>query len=116
MAEAMMMMSQDNTIASKPSFTGFLVIVISKNILNKNHFKSWHSILGLLFLVSFGITSSEGVITLYFFRLNQYLKPAKMKLLHNFLGVKSIATDGQSVSKSWCRAPSGAHDQIFLTF
>jgi hypothetical protein len=26
-----------------------------------------------------------------------------------------IATDGQSVSKFWCRAPSGAHDQIFIT-
>jgi hypothetical protein len=26
-----------------------------------------------------------------------------------------IATDGQSVSKSWCRAPSGAHDKIFIT-
>jgi hypothetical protein len=26
-----------------------------------------------------------------------------------------IATDDQSVSKSWCRAPSGAHDQIFIT-
>jgi hypothetical protein len=26
-----------------------------------------------------------------------------------------MATDGQSVSKSWCRAPSGAHDQIFIT-
>jgi hypothetical protein len=26
-----------------------------------------------------------------------------------------IETDGQSVSKSWCRAPSGPHDQIFLT-
>jgi hypothetical protein len=26
-----------------------------------------------------------------------------------------IATDGQSVSKSWCPAPSGAHDQIFIT-
>jgi hypothetical protein len=26
-----------------------------------------------------------------------------------------IATDGRSVSKSWCRAPSGAHDQIFIT-
>jgi hypothetical protein len=26
-----------------------------------------------------------------------------------------IATDGQSVSKSWCRAPSGSHDQIFIT-
>jgi hypothetical protein len=27
-----------------------------------------------------------------------------------------ISTDGQSVSKSWCRASSGAHDQIFITF
>jgi hypothetical protein len=26
-----------------------------------------------------------------------------------------IATDGQSISKSWCRAISGAHDQIFIT-
>jgi hypothetical protein len=26
-----------------------------------------------------------------------------------------IATDGQSISKSWCRAPSGAHDRIFIT-
>jgi hypothetical protein len=26
-----------------------------------------------------------------------------------------IATDSQSISKSWCRAPSVAHDQIFIT-
>jgi uncharacterized PurR-regulated membrane protein YhhQ (DUF165 family) len=26
-----------------------------------------------------------------------------------------IATDGQSISKSWCRAPSGAHDKILIT-
>jgi hypothetical protein len=26
-----------------------------------------------------------------------------------------IATDGQSICKSWCRAPSGANDQIFIT-
>jgi hypothetical protein len=25
-----------------------------------------------------------------------------------------IATDSQSISKSWCRAPSEAHDQIFI--
>jgi hypothetical protein len=25
-----------------------------------------------------------------------------------------IATGGRSISKSWCRAPSGAHDQIFI--
>jgi hypothetical protein len=27
-----------------------------------------------------------------------------------------ITTDGQSTSKSWCRAPSGAPDQIFITY
>jgi hypothetical protein len=27
----------------------------------------------------------------------------------------SIATDGESVSKSWCRAPSGTRGQIFIT-
>jgi hypothetical protein len=26
-----------------------------------------------------------------------------------------IATDDQSISKSWCRSPSGAHDQILIT-
>jgi hypothetical protein len=25
-----------------------------------------------------------------------------------------IATDGSSISESWCRSPSGAHDQIFI--
>jgi hypothetical protein len=25
------------------------------------------------------------------------------------------AIDGQPISKCWCRAPSGAHDQIFIT-
>jgi hypothetical protein len=25
-----------------------------------------------------------------------------------------IATDGRSISKSWCRALSGAHDQICI--
>jgi hypothetical protein len=31
------------------------------------------------------------------------------------LSPSHIATDGLSVSKSWCRAPSGTHDQIFIT-
>jgi hypothetical protein len=26
-----------------------------------------------------------------------------------------IATEGQSINKPWCRAPSGAHDQICIT-
>jgi hypothetical protein len=32
-----------------------------------------------------------------------------------FQSKSHIATDGQSISKSWCRASSGAHDQIFIT-
>jgi hypothetical protein len=28
---------------------------------------------------------------------------------------RHIATDGQSVCKSWCRAPSGPHGQVFIT-
>jgi hypothetical protein len=31
------------------------------------------------------------------------------------LSQSHIATDGQSVSKTWCVAPCGAHDQIFIT-
>jgi hypothetical protein len=27
-----------------------------------------------------------------------------------------VTTDGQSVGLSWCRVPSGAHDQIFIIF
>jgi hypothetical protein len=29
--------------------------------------------------------------------------------------VSHIVTEGQSISKSWCWAPSGAHDHIFIT-
>jgi hypothetical protein len=39
--------------------------------------------------------------------------------LHTSFSLRSrsqshIATDGQSISKSWCRAPSGAHGQIVI--
>jgi hypothetical protein len=33
---------------------------------------------------------------------------------NSFQSQSHIATDGQSVNNSWCRAPSGAHDQIFI--
>jgi hypothetical protein len=33
---------------------------------------------------------------------------------HSLQSQSHIATDGQSVSKSWCRVPSGAHDQILI--
>jgi hypothetical protein len=43
-----------------------------------------------------------------------HILPNTPKYWHQ-LSESHIATDGQSVSKSWCRAPSEAHDQIFIT-
>ncbi|PSN54864.1 hypothetical protein C0J52_12412 [Blattella germanica] len=110
MAEAVMTISQDSIIASKLDhhgrvrlhwvlqagaagfiFAGFLVIVINKNINNKNHFQSWHSIIGLVFFILVGITSSGGVITLYTLRMKHFIKPAKMKLMHNLVGVLTFS-------------------------
>jgi hypothetical protein len=36
-------------------------------------------------------------------------------MLHMLSSQSYIVTDGRSISKSWCRTPSGAHDQIFIS-
>jgi hypothetical protein len=41
--------------------------------------------------------------------------PVQNRLSSQSQSQSHIATDGQSVSKFWCRAPSGAHDLIFIT-
>ena len=138
MAEAVMIMSQGNLIASNLSrqgrvrlhwilqasaaafiFAGFLVIVINKNLHNKNHFKSWHSVIGLVFLVCVGITSSGGVVTLYSLRLKQYIKPAKMKLFHNLVGVLTfgigVATEIFGIYTQWFLKHSSLSTQIVCT-
>lgn len=138
MAEAVMIMSQGNIIASNLShqgrvrlhwilqagaaafiFAGFLVIVINKNLHNKNHFKSWHSVTGLVFLVFVGITSSGGVVTLYSFRLKQYVKPAKMKLFHNLLGVLTfvigVVTEILGIYTHWFPKHASLSAQVVCT-
>jgi hypothetical protein len=49
------------------------------------------------------------------FLLSLSVLNADSKLTFNCQSQSHIATDGQSVSKSWCRAPSGTYDQIFST-
>jgi hypothetical protein len=45
-----------------------------------------------------------------------YLRGAQLSTANSQSQSQShIATDGQSVSKSWCRTPSGAHGQIFIS-
>jgi hypothetical protein len=40
---------------------------------------------------------------------------SRTKTIHQSQSQSHTVTDGQSVSKSWCRAPSWAHDQNFIT-
>jgi hypothetical protein len=48
--------------------------------------------------------------------LNSPLYHCHLKLNYSNLKSKSKShCDWRSVSKSWCQAPSGAHDQIFIT-
>jgi hypothetical protein len=42
-------------------------------------------------------------------------RQAGVSKLNSSQSQSHIATDGQSINKPWCRAPSGAHDQIFIT-
>jgi Eukaryotic cytochrome b561. len=138
MAEAVMIMSQGNIIASNLSrqrrvqlhwilqasaaafiFAGFLVIVINKNLHSKNHFKTWHSVIGLVFLVFVGVTSSGGVVTLYSLRLKQYVKPAKMKLFHNVLGVLTfvigVASEMFGIYSHWFARHASLSAQVVCT-
>lgn len=106
MGEAVMAMSQDNIITGRlgrPSrvkihwilqaiaasliFIGFLIIVINKNINNKHHFHTWHSIFGLITVIMVGITSSGGVAALFSVQIKQFIQPALMKLVHNVAGI-----------------------------
>jgi hypothetical protein len=47
--------------------------------------------------------------------LHAKLWTPELSLLSVSQSQSHIATDGQSISESWCRNPSGAHDQIFIT-
>jgi hypothetical protein len=65
------------------------------------------------------ITSNHLWSLLVFFELPVAMFDRELRTQNSFTAlVKSqshMATDGQSVSKSWCLALSGAHDQIFIT-
>lgn len=138
MAEAVMAMSPDNLCASKLShqgkarlhwilqagaagfiFAGFLVIVINKNLNNKRHFHSWHGIIGLVFFICVGVTSSGGVMTLYSLSLKKIIKPAKMKLLHNLVGIVTfsigVITEILGMYTNWFPKHSSPTAQVIFT-
>jgi hypothetical protein len=51
----------------------------------------------------------------YAMRVSSNLLYSCIRLTILFQSQSHFTTDDQSVSTSWCRAPSGAHDQILIT-
>jgi hypothetical protein len=52
---------------------------------------------------------------LQFQALRFYFHSLSCRTAYTHKNQSHVVTDGQSVSQSWCRAPSVAHDQIFIT-
>ena len=69
------------------SVGGFLAIYYNKNLHNKNHFTSFHGLLGLVTMILVLVQNFSGaVITNYKWILPKSMKLAKIKLLHALLG------------------------------
>lgn len=74
-------------LATVSIYAGFLVIVINKNMHNKSHFYTTHAIVGLVAVIGCGITSLDGVITLFGMNFKDWVSPVKTKLIHIVFGM-----------------------------
>jgi hypothetical protein len=70
----------------------------------------WH-----FFIITINYSSSHIHLPLNDVCLTNLYEESLADLLNSSQSQSHIATDGQSASKSWCRAPSGFHDQIVIT-
>lgn len=65
---------------------GFVVIFINKNRNNYSHFKSAHSISGLITIICVILSIIGGVVTKFSFQLRKHLRPIRIKLFHSIFG------------------------------
>lgn len=66
---------------------GFLIIYINKNDRGKDHFTTWHGLLGLILLISCGLQAMAGVSLLYPSLLLKLVTLAKAKIYHATYGL-----------------------------
>jgi hypothetical protein len=73
-------------------------------------------IMGLIFIRAYILGSYMSVSRLFLFVREHQITLMKLKSRGNKypMSVSHITTDDQSVSASWFRAPSGAHDQMLI--
>lgn len=70
------------TIAAVCILTGFVIVIVNKNLKNKVHFKTWHAIFGLISIIFCVPTCLNGILTLFKVELRQYIHPKLNKFIH----------------------------------
>ncbi|CAH1169630.1 unnamed protein product [Phaedon cochleariae] len=97
---------------------GFLVIVINKNNLNKQHFKTWHGLFGLLGIIGCLPAVMNGTAALFDAELKSFIKPSTIKLIHQASGSVAFIFGGLavilSVYSKWFGRASDNNRYLFM--
>lgn len=65
----------------------FVIIILNKIRLGKNHFTSNHGIVGLTTIILMGISVVIGVLSKYSYLFRHYLRPLNVKMIHSALAM-----------------------------
>ncbi|KAG5873230.1 hypothetical protein JTB14_009049 [Gonioctena quinquepunctata] len=106
------------TIAFVLSCAGFLIVIINKNNKNKEHFKTWHGLFGLMAIVACIPAVINGTATLFDVELKNFIKPSIIKLIHQASGTIAFLFGGLAVFLSiyskWFGKNSDNNKYLFL--
>lgn len=78
-------------VAMVCTIAGFTIVVVNKNLKNKEHWKSWHGLLGLISVICAVIpTCITGVPALYHRDLRDYISSRLNQLIHSLFGITCL--------------------------
>lgn len=105
-------------IACSLIIIGFIIVFINKDYLNKEHFKTWHGLLGFIGIVCTIPTCLNGIAALYFASLRQLIPPKITKFVHILSGIITLSCGGialiLSVYTKWFERHSNSNIITFL--
>ncbi|KAJ8953014.1 hypothetical protein NQ318_015376 [Aromia moschata] len=118
MTEAVLMLSKENVIPKQLKLNhtikerlhwvfltigalliaaGFIVVTISKNEKNKEHYTSWHGIFGLIGMIAYIPPCINGIPLLYRRDIGDYVNIRIVKFVHIIGGIVSLTCGGLSL-------------------